>query len=86
MGGIQGSHPCHTGNKGMADAPRTSGSAPSPTGPFPRMFSLVRCARRHISAHVYPRFYHLAAAMSPSGRKQDVPALTREHLRGGGWC
>lgn len=80
MGGARGSHPSNTGHKVMAGAHRTSGPALSRRPVSQDVFFSEACA----SAHQRPRLSTLLSPLSPSGRKQDVPALTREHLRGGG--
>lgn len=49
------------------------------------VFSVPRCVSPHISTRVYQSFYHLAAAVSPSGkRKQDTARSHTNTCRGPG--
>lgn len=47
------------------------------------VFSVLRCVSPHISTRVYQSFYHLAAAVSPSGKEEAGRGpLAHKHLRG----
>lgn len=76
MGGFQGSHPSHTGNKVMADAPRTSGSAPLSHRPVSQdvFFSEV-CA----STHQRPRLSTLLSPRRCSVTLREEAGRARSH-------
>lgn len=81
MGGDQGSHPSNTGNKVVADAPRTSGSAHSHRPVSQDVFFSEACA----STHQRPRLSTLLSPHPPGGSR--TCPLSRGNTCGvGGWC